>query len=79
VFFFYIHEYYPTWYDLVVKTIQIVQVALVLYLAIYIYGVYNYKIEVSTAAFALGFSGDVLEVYVGIKENIVDRFRRIFA
>lgn len=79
VFFFYIHQYYPTWYDLVVKTIQIVQVGLVLYLSIYIYGVYNYKIEVSAAAFALGFSGDVLEVYVGIKENIVARFRRIFA
>jgi CHASE2 domain-containing sensor protein len=79
VFFFHIHEYYPTWYDLVVKTIQIVQVGLVLYLSIYIYGVYNYKIEVSTAAFALGFSGDVLEVYVGIKENIVNRVRRIFA
>jgi CHASE2 domain-containing sensor protein len=79
VFFFYIHEYYPTSYDLVVKTIQIVQVGLVLYLSIYIHGVYNYKIEVSTAAFALGFSGDVLEVYVGIKEKIVAKFRRIFA
>jgi hypothetical protein len=72
--FFYIHDYHPTWYDLFVKSIQIVEVGLILYLSIFIYSAYNYKIDVSLTAFAVGFSGDVLEIYVGLKEKILAFF-----
>ena len=74
--FFYIHRNFPNWYDLSVKSIQILEVLLILYLAIYIYGVYHYKPELSLAAFAVGFSGDVLEIYVGLKEKIRNFIRR---
>jgi hypothetical protein len=77
--FFYIHRNFPNWYDLSVKTIQILEVLLILYLAIYIYGVYQYKPELSLAAFAVGFSGDVLEIYVGLKEKIKNFLQRFFA
>ena len=78
VLFFFIHRNHPTWYDLSVKTIQIVEVGLILYLAIYIYGVYNYKIDVSLTAFAVGFSGDVLEIYVGLKGKVLRLIERVF-
>ena len=75
VFFFYVHDNHPSWYDLVVKTVQIVEVILILFLAVLVYGKYRYQIEVSVAAIAVGLCGDVLEVYTGAMYNIVGRFK----
>lgn len=74
VFFFFIHDYYPSWYDLVVKTVQVLEVFLLLFAAVLIYGKYNYSVDVTLAALAIGFSGDILEVYTGAMYNIVGRF-----
>jgi hypothetical protein len=75
--FFFILRSHPTWYDLFVKTIQIVEVALILYFGLFVYGVWHYKIDASIAAFAVGFSGDVLEIYVGLKEKLISAFRKL--
>lgn len=83
VFFFYIHDFYPSWYDLVVKTVQVLEVFLLLFAAVLIYGQYSYSVDVTLAALAIGFSGDILEVYTGAMYNIVGRFvekvKRVFS
>lgn len=75
IFFFYIHDYYPSWYDLVVKTMQVLEVLLILGAAVIIYGKYNYSMDVNIAAVAVGLCGDILEVYTGAMYNIVVRLR----
>jgi hypothetical protein len=55
--------------------VQIVEVILILFLAVLVYGKYRYQIEVSVAAIAVGLCGDVLEVYTGAMYNIVGRFK----
>jgi CHASE2 domain-containing sensor protein len=75
IFFFFIHEYYPSWYDLVVKTMQVVEVLLILGAAVMVYAFYSYSMQVTAAAIAVGLCGDVLEVYTGAMYNIVGRFR----
>jgi CHASE2 domain-containing sensor protein len=77
VAFFFILRSHPTWYDLFVKTIQIVEVALILYFGLFVYGVWHYKIDAGIAAFAVGFSGDVLEIYVGLKKKLISAFSKL--
>lgn len=74
VFFFYIHEEYPSWYDLVVKTTQVVAVLLILFAVVLVFARYRYKMDLTIAAIAVGLSGDLLEVYTGAMYNIVGRF-----
>jgi len=82
IFFFYIHDYFPSWYDLVVKTMQVFEVLVILGTAVIIYGNYNYSMDVTIAAVAVGLCGDILEVYTGAMYNIVrrtrDRIRNFF-
>ncbi len=75
IFFFYIHDYFPSWYDLVVKTVQVLEVLLILGAAVMIYANYNYSMDVTVAAIAVGLCGDILEVYTGAMYNIVTRLR----
>jgi CHASE2 domain-containing sensor protein len=75
VFFFYIHDYFPSWYDLVVKTVQVVEVVFILFIAVNVYGSYRYQMDVTYGVIAVGLCGDILEVYTGAMYNIVGRFR----
>jgi len=75
VFFFYIHDNLPSWYDLVVKTVQIVEVIFILYIAVVVYGKYRYQMDVTIAVVAVGLCGDILEVYTGAMYNIAGRFK----
>ena len=75
LFFFYIHDYFPSWYDLVVKTVQLIEVIIILYLAVVVYGQYRYQIKVTLAVVAVGLCGDILEVYTGAMYNIVGRIK----
>jgi len=74
--FFFIQRNYPTWYDLFVKGIQLGEVFLLLWISLLIFARYHYKADLTLAAFAVGFSGDVLEIYVGLKEKILNFTRR---
>lgn len=76
--FFYIQRNHPTWYDLFVKVIQVGEVFLLLWVSLLIFAQYHYKPDLTLAAFAVGFSGDVLEIYVGIKEQVVALMERYF-
>ena len=75
VFFFYIHDKHPSWYDLVVKTMQALQVILLLFAAVLVYGNYQYQLDVTIAAIAIGLCGDILEVYTGAIYNIARLLR----
>lgn len=74
VFFFHIHENYPSWYDLVVKTTQVLAVILILFAVVFVFARFQYKMDLTIAAVAVGLSGDLLEVYTGAMYNIVGRF-----
>lgn len=74
IFFFYIHDEFPSWYDMVVKTSQVLIVMLILFAVIFVFAGYRYKMDLSVAAVAVGLSGDLLEVYTGAMYNIVGRF-----
>ncbi len=75
VFFFYIHDRHPSWYDLVVKTMQALQVILLLFATVLVYGNYQYQLNVTLAAIAIGLCGDILEVYTGAIYNIARLLR----
>ena len=75
MFFFYIHDNFPSWYDLVVKTVQIIEVILILYIAVVVYGKYRYQMDVTIGVVAVGLCGDILEVYTGAMYNIIGRFK----
>jgi CHASE2 domain-containing sensor protein len=75
IFFFYIHDYHPSWYDLVVKTVQVIEVIMVLFVAVMVYGNYQYQMDVTLAVIAVGLCGDILEVYTGAMYNIAGRFK----
>jgi CHASE2 domain-containing sensor protein len=75
VFFFYIHDKHPSWYDLVVKTMQALQVILLLFAAVLVYGNYQYQLDVTIAAIAIGLCGDILEVYTGAIYNVARLLR----
>lgn len=78
IFFFYIHENHPSWYDLVVKTMQVVEVILILYVAVLVYGKNRYQLDVTLSTIAIGLCGDILEVYTGAMYNIVGRVLKKF-
>lgn len=70
--FFYIQRNHPGWYDLSVKVIQLGEVLVILFVGMWIYSNFDYKADLTLAAFAVGLAGDVLEIYVGLKDKIMD-------
>jgi hypothetical protein len=60
---------------LVVKTVQVVEVVFILFIAVNVYGSYRYQMDVTYGVIAVGLCGDILEVYTGAMYNIVGRFR----
>ncbi len=63
--FYYVNTQLSAWYDLVTKTIQLLETILILYLVIVVYHLYNIHLDLTVAIGALVLSGDLLEVYTG--------------
>lgn len=77
VMFYYVHDYLPSWYDLIVKFVQLVETIFLLFIVVLIYQEKSLKIELNLAITAVLLSGDLLEVYTGVLLNIPNKTKKI--
>ncbi len=64
-----IYKKLPKWYDGLTKLFQLIEIAVLVYMMIYILDVALYKVELGVATFAVALAGDALEVYYGVVKN----------
>ena len=57
------------WYDGITKLFQLLEIGFLTYIMIVVLDQYSFKIELGLALFAVGLSGDALEVYYGVVKN----------
>jgi len=72
-FFLYINEEKEGYYDLISKTTQFIEVILFTFCELLIFHEVGYKVDITLAIAAIALSGDIVEVYNGLKP-IVLRF-----
>ena len=68
-----IYRRIPKWYDGVTKLFQLVELAGLLFLIVYVFDRYNFVLELGLAFFAIALSGDALEVFYGVVKNIFSK------
>lgn len=68
-----IYRRIPRWYDGITKLFQIIEMGFLVYIMIVVLDQDSFKIELGLALFAVGISGDSLEVYYGVVKNIFTR------
>ncbi|WP_424963167.1 CHASE2 domain-containing protein [Ekhidna sp.] len=66
----------PKWYDGITKIFQLIEVAGLATLMIYLLLVFNYKADFTLAMIVIALSGDSLEVYHGVVKNLFSKERR---
>ena len=66
----------PKWYDGITKILQLIQVATLAFLMVYLFDAYNYKSDFTLAMIVIALSGDSIEVYHGVLKNLFSRDRR---
>lgn len=64
-----VYKKIPKWYDGITKLFQLIEIAILVYMMIYILDVSLYKMELGLALFAVALCGDALEVYYGVVKN----------
>lgn len=77
VIFFYVHDYLPSWYDLIVKFLQLLETIFLLFIVILFYQEKSLKIDLTLGITAVLLSGDLLEVYTGVLLNIPNKTKKI--
>ena len=77
VMFYYVHDYLPSWYDLIVKFVQLGETIFLLFVVVLIYQEKSLKIELNLGITAVLLSGDLLEVYTGVLLNIPIKTKKI--
>ena len=60
----------PKWYDGITKLFQLLEIAVLVYLMIYILDKSLFKLELGLALGAVALAGDSLEVYYGVVKNM---------
>lgn len=71
--FTYIYKRLPRWYDGITKLIQLMELGLVYALMIYVFNLFNFKLDLAVGMIAVALAGDSLEVYHGVVKNIFSR------
>ena len=66
----------PRWYDGITKIFQLIEVAGLATLMIYLLLSFNYKADFTLAMIVIALSGDSLEVYHGVVKNLFSKERR---
>lgn len=66
----------PKWYDGITKILQLMQVASLAFLMVYLFDAYNYKTDFTLAMIVIALSGDSIEIYHGVIKNLFSRDRR---
>jgi CHASE2 domain-containing sensor protein len=68
-----VYKIVPKWYDGITKLFQLIEIAVLVYLMIYILDTSLYKLELGVALFAVALAGDALEVYYGVVKNALTK------
>ncbi len=70
--FFWVGTHHKLYYDLITKTIQLVEVGIIFFLNLMILLYFELKIDLTIAMIALVFSGDLTELYVGSLKGMLE-------
>ncbi len=74
--FTYIYRKLPKWYDGLTKTIQLVEVLLLLTVNVFIFHWFNYKMSLTLVTIMVALAGDSLEVCYGLLLNLFYKYGR---
>lgn len=74
--FTYIYRRLPKWYDGLTKTIQLVELLLILAVNILIFHWFNYKMSITLVSIMVALAGDSLEVCYGLFKNLFIKYER---
>lgn len=72
-----IHIKLPDWYDGITKLIQVTEIILFVLIMVVVFGLYDFKLEITLSLAAIALAGDSYEVYVGVVKNLVNRLKRL--
>lgn len=73
-----IYRRLPKWYDGLTKTIQLVELLLILTVNILIFHWFNYKMSLTLVTIMVALAGDSLEVSYGLLKNLFYKYGRKF-
>lgn len=71
-----IYRRLPKWYDGLTKTIQLVELLLILFVNILIFHWFNYKMSITLVSIMVALAGDSLEVSYGLLKNLYYKYGR---
>lgn len=76
LFFTVIYRRLPKWYDGLTKTIQLVELLLLLTINVFIFHWFNYKMSLTLVTIMVALAGDSLEVSYGLVKNLYYKYGR---
>ncbi len=76
IFFTWIYQNLPQWYDGLTKAIQLIAVLFLLTLNVFIFHWFNYKTSFTLTTIIIALAGDSLEVCYGLIKNLFYKGRR---
>ena len=65
-----IYRRLPRWYDGITKLIQLVELAFLGFIMVFIFHLYSFKLNLTITMIAVALAGDSLEVYYGVIKNM---------
>ncbi len=76
--YIYFHRKLGTWYDVITKGVQLVEVVIFVFIFIWTLATYNLLLEITVGVLAVVLSGDVLEVFLAILTNLYPKSTRAY-
>lgn len=76
--YIYFHRKLGTWYDVITKGVQLVEVIIFVFIFIWTLATYNLMLEITLGVLAVVLSGDVLEVFLAILANKYPKATRAY-
>lgn len=71
--FSWVYKKLPKWYDGLTKLIQLIELVATIYIMVYVMDLYSMKLDLTYLLFAVGLSGDGLEVFYGVVKNALSK------
>jgi CHASE2 domain-containing sensor protein len=70
VVFTYIYQYHSRWFDLLLRSSQVIESLLVVFLVIIIFHYFQYDINITYVLLGILLGGDILEIYLGFSGRV---------
>lgn len=71
-----IYKLLPRWYDGLTKSIQLIEVLILLLVVVLVFNYFSYKLNLTLGIIAVLFAGDSLELYYGVLKNLFSKEQR---